>query len=116
MQALNPNDVPAQILQGISRVPAKSLNNKTLKMCQVQITPDAKGFGIDLTDFNGVAGLREGSAASISDLHVGDIIVSVDGVDVGMRRLVELLQRGMQQYVFTVVRPTQMTTPATVRI
>ena len=95
------------MLQSISRVPAKNLNKRTLKLLQVMVTPDAKGFGLDLTDFNCIARVVDGGAASRSDIAAGDIIVGVDGVDLGSKRLVEGIKRGKKCYVFTVVRPAK---------
>ena len=95
------------MLQSISRVPAKHLNKKTLKLLQVIIYPDAKGFGLDLTDFNCIARVVEEGAGSKSDIAAGDIIVGVDGVDLGSKRLVEGIQRGKKNYVFTVIRPAK---------
>jgi membrane-associated protease RseP (regulator of RpoE activity) len=103
----------ATILQSIARVPPMSLEGKTLKMCQVQIAPDSKGFGLDLTDFNGIAGVAPGGAASRSDISIGDVIVGVDGIDIGVRRLVEVLVRGKTSYVFTVIRPLEKLTEDT---
>ena len=69
------------------------------------LKPYAGGFGIDLAAFNGVAGIAAEGAAASSALRVGDIITSVDGVYLGTRKLVEVLQRGHEEYTFTVVRP-----------
>ena len=41
----------ADVLASLAKVPAKRLRDKTLKMLQVQVSPDDKGFGIDLADF-----------------------------------------------------------------
>ena len=96
------------MLQSLERVPSKQLRGKALKLMQVQLKPGAGGFGIDLSEFNGVAGLVEGGAAEASDLRPGDVIIGADGVNIGSKRLIEVLQRGKKAYIFTVVRPTIM--------
>ena len=77
-------------------------------MLQVQVTKDANGFGIDLSDVNCVAGLVKGGAAEKADLKVGDILISADGINTGTKRLVQILQRGKSANVFTVVRPSPL--------
>ena len=104
-----------QILQSLSRVPEKLFDKKVLKLLQVQIAPDSGGFGVDLTDFNGIARVLESGAAARSDLQQGDIIVAVDGVETGMKPLVDVLRRGRSLYVFSVIRPSKPTAGDTVR-
>lgn len=94
-----------QILQSVSRVPSQLLEGKTLKLIQVLVKPGNMGFGIDLTEFNGVANILASSPASNSDLEVGDIVVSVNGVDLGDSPLLEKLQPGCNSYIFNVIRP-----------
>ena len=93
-------------MESLARVPLKLLNDRALKLLQVQIAPDANGFGVDLTDFNGIARVLANGAAARSDLQEGDIIISVDGVHTGRKRLLEVLPRGRDLYIFSVVRPT----------
>ena len=104
-----------QILQSLSRVPPKLLQDRALKLLQVQIAPDVNGFGIDLTDFNGIARVLAHGAAARSDLLEGDVVVGVDGVDTGSKRLVKVIQPGRDLYVFTVIRPTNPTPEDEVR-
>lgn len=92
------------MLESISRVPARLLQGKTLKLLQVMLTPDDKGFGIDLTDYNGIARVVQGGAASKAEMLPGDVIVGVNGIDTGSRRLVDILPRGKKSYVFLIVR------------
>ena len=99
----------AEVVQSMSRVPYMQLMGKTLKMLQVQIRPGADGFGIDLSEFNGVASIIEDGAAAKSDLRRGDIVIAADGVYTGGRRLVDTIQKGRSSYVFTVVRATAPT-------
>ena len=95
----------ADVLASLAKVPAKRLRDKTLKMLQVQVSPDDKGFGIDLADFNGVAAVVAGGAAAASEIRAGDIIVAVDNVNTGTKRVAQVLTRGLSTYTFTVVRP-----------
>lgn len=78
---------------------------KSLRLNQVIIDPDAQGFGLDLTDFNVIVGVLQNGAASRTDLKKGDIIVGIDGVNLGARRVAEVLKRGRDSYVFNVIRP-----------
>ena len=94
-----------EVLAGLAAAPQAIFRDRVLKMMQVPLKPDAGGFGIDLAAFNGVAGIAAEGAAASSALRVGDIITSVDGVYLGTRKLVEVLQRGHEEYTFTVVRP-----------
>ena len=94
-----------EVLAGLAAAPQAIFHDRVLKMMQVPLKPDAGGFGIDLAAFNGVAGIAAEGAAASSALRVGDIITSVDGVYLGTRKLVEVLQRGHEEYTFTVVRP-----------
>ena len=94
----------ADVLASLAKVPAKRLRDKTLKMLQVQVSPDDKGFGIDLADFNGVAAVVAGGAAAASEIRAGDIIVAVDNVNTGTKRVAQVLTRGLSTYTFTVVR------------
>ena len=96
-----------EILASMSRVPGKFLEGLALKLLQVQVEPDKNGFGIDLTDSNIVASLVEGGAAANSDLKKGDILVGVDGCNLGTKKLVQVMQRGHSSYCFSVVRPAE---------
>ncbi len=96
-----------EILASMSRVPGKFLDGLALKLLQVQVEPDKNGFGIDLTDSNIVASLVEGGAAANSDLKKGDILVGVDGCNLGTKKLVQVMQRGHSSYCFSVVRPAE---------
>lgn len=101
-------------MQSLARVPAKLLKDRALKLLQVQVAPDSNGFGVDLTDFNGIARILVDGAAARSDLQEGDIIIGVDAVDTGSKRLVEVLQHGRDLYVFNVIRPSKPTPDDTV--
>ena len=68
------------------------------------IRPGPNGFGIDLADSNGVAGIVPGGAAANSDLKVGDVIVAVNGINLGTKRLADVMPRGQQAYTFNVIR------------
>ena len=94
-----------QILASLSRVPSKFLEGLALKLLQVQVEPDKSGFGIDLTDSNIVASLVANGAAGRSELKKGDILVGVDGVNLGTQKLVQVMERGHSSYCFSVVRP-----------
>lgn len=98
----------ALILQALERVPPKQLRGKALKLLQVQVTPGSGGFGIDLSEFNGVAGLVKGGAAEKSELRPGDVVVGADGVNTGAKKLVDVLQRGKKSHIFSVVRPATL--------
>ena len=87
---------PWQILASLSRVPGKSLVGVTLKLLQVQVAPDKNGFGIGLTDSNIVASLVANGAAGRSELKKGDIIVGVDGCNLGTQKLVQVMERGQK--------------------
>ena len=87
---------PWQILASLSRVPGKSLVGVTLKLLQVQVAPDKNGFGIDLTGSNIVASLVANGAAGRSELKKGDIIVGVDGCNLGTQKLVQVMERGQK--------------------
>ena len=95
----------SQILASMSRVPSKFLEGLALKLLQVQVEPDKNGFGIDLTDSNIVASLVANGAAGRSELKKGDILVGVDGVNLGSKKLVQVMERGHSSYCFSVVRP-----------
>ena len=99
----------ADILNSLSRVPPKLVKGKALKLMQVKITPGGQGFGIDLSEVNTIAGLVKGGKAEAADIRVGDIIVAADGVNIGGKRLVEVLQKGKASYIFTVIRPAAPT-------
>lgn len=99
----------ADILTSLKQQPEKQLRGKALKLTQVKVTPDGKGFGIDLSESNCVAGLVKGGRAEAADVRVGDVIVAADGVNLGSRKLVEVLKKGRSSHVFTVVRPAAMT-------
>ena len=94
-----------QILASLSRVPSKFLEGLALKLLQVQVEPDKNGFGIDLTDSNIVASLVADGAAGRTELNKGDILVGVDGVNLGTKKLVQVMERGHSSYCFSVVRP-----------
>ena len=94
-----------KIMTSMSRVPSKLTKGMAFKLMQVQVEPDKKGFGIDLTDFNTVASVVPGGAAAEADLKKGDILVAVDGVNLGAKKLVQVMERGHSSYFFSVVRP-----------
>ncbi|KAL3920236.1 MAG: hypothetical protein SGPRY_005329 [Prymnesium sp.] len=99
-----------QLRQSLERIPKGLLEGKALRLLQVRIAPDSGGFGIDLTDYNGVAQILSNGAAACSDLQVGDVIISVDGVDTSTKALIEVLHRGHAAYAFSVLRPSVRTT------
>ena len=87
-------------------MPVKQLRGKALKLLQVEVRPSANGFGIDLSELNGVVSVVKGGAADTAGINQGDIIVGVDGVNIGARKLVDVLSRGKKSYIFKVVRPS----------
>ena len=98
----------AEMLASLSRVPEKLLKGRALKLMQLKIQPGDKGFGIDLSEVNHVAGVVKGGKAEAADLRVGDVIVAADGVGIGSKKLVDVLRKGRPSYVFNVVRPAAL--------
>lgn len=72
----------------------------------VEVVRDANGLGITYRD-NTIVSLIPGSPASQSGVEVGDRVVMVSGVQVGVRSLGEMLQSmpPMPSYVFGIQRP-----------
>lgn len=93
------------VLTSLERAPPKLVKGKALKLMQIKIMPGAQGFGIDLSEVNTVAGLVKAGKAEAADMRLGDIIVAVDGVNLGAKKLVEVLKKGKSSYIFTVIRP-----------